>query len=142
AILAGKELADLTRSPGPKAAPAYLDKQLNEHRDKKLKLTELIEQVSKGWLKEFKPAKDFLDLAPVSFLLSSVADGLNSAAAVQLAKRQLANRSKPTSIVVFRSEKHMEAGSLKFRSLLRVLTANAVARRVFPLPAAKFVRIS
>jgi GTPase-associated system helical domain len=89
AVLAGKELADLTRSPGPKAAPAYLDKQLDEHRNKKIKLTDLIEEISKDWLKELKPAKDFLDLAPVMFVLSNVNDGLDTPLAVQLAKRQL-----------------------------------------------------
>jgi hypothetical protein len=88
AILAGKELADLTRAPGPKAAAAYLDRQLEAHRDKRVKLTDLIEQVSGTWLKDFKPAKDYLDLAPVSFMLSSVIDGLDAAGAVQLAKKQ------------------------------------------------------
>jgi hypothetical protein len=89
AVLAGKELADLTRAPGPKASPAYLDKQLAEHRNKKLKLTELVEQVPEDWLKGFKPSTDFIDLAPVSFLLSNVGNGLGGAAAIQLAKRQL-----------------------------------------------------
>lgn len=94
AVLAGKELSDITRVPGPKAAPAYLDKQLGEHHNKQLKLTELIDQASKGqaskdWIKGFKPPKDLLDLAPVSFLLSNVADGLEPAAAIKLAKHQL-----------------------------------------------------
>jgi hypothetical protein len=89
AVLAGKELAEITRVPGPSAAPAYLDKQLGEHHTKQLKLTQLIDQISPDWLKGFKPAKDFLDLAPVSFLLSNVADGLDAAAAIKLAKRQL-----------------------------------------------------
>jgi hypothetical protein len=47
AVLAGKELAEITRVPGPKAAPAYLDKQLGEHHKKKLKLTELMNKSRK-----------------------------------------------------------------------------------------------
>src|SRR5579884_533452 len=90
AALAGKELADLTRIiPGHRAAPAYLDKQLEVHRNKKLTLNEFIEQISQEWIVKFKPAKDMLDLAPISFLLSSVADGLDARAAVQLAKKNL-----------------------------------------------------
>ncbi|PSH02618.1 MAG: hypothetical protein CXZ00_16510 [Acidobacteria bacterium] len=51
AVLAGKELADITRFiPGPIAAPAYLDKQLDHLSGKKLKLSDVAVEISTDWL--------------------------------------------------------------------------------------------
>jgi hypothetical protein len=90
AILAGKELADLTRIvPGPKAAPAYLDKQLDAHRKEKLKLVELMAKVDVDWLKRLPTNTEFLDMTPINFVMSNIAAGLDVSAAIKLAKQQL-----------------------------------------------------
>jgi len=90
AILAGKELADLTRIvPGPKAAPAYLDKQLDAHRKEKLKLAELMTKVDVDWLKRLPTNTEFLDMTPINFIMSNIAAGLDVSAAIKLAKQQL-----------------------------------------------------
>lgn len=90
AILAGKELAELTRIvPGPKAAPAYLDKQLDEHRKEKLKLAEMLSKIPIEWIKGLKFNNDFLDMTPINFIMSNMAAGLDVGAAIKLAKQQL-----------------------------------------------------
>jgi hypothetical protein len=90
AIVAAKELADLTLMlPGPKAAPAYLDKQLDRHRNKKLKLVDLTAELRADWIMKLSPSEELLDLTPINFVISSVADGLDPSAATQLARRQL-----------------------------------------------------
>jgi hypothetical protein len=117
AVLAGKELADLTRiMPCHRATPAYLDKQLEVHRSKKLTLNELIEQISHDWIVKFKPAKDMLDLAPISFLLSSVADGLDARAAMQLAKKNLNVSSGAVDVLTIGMQIYTECLSLKAAS--------------------------
>lgn len=90
AVIAGKELADLTRIvPGPKAAPAYLDKQLNAHRSEKLKLNDAMAKVPLDWVKTLQSNNEFLDLTPINFIMSNMAAGLDVSAAMKLAKQQL-----------------------------------------------------
>jgi hypothetical protein len=114
AIVAGKELADLTRIvPGPKAAPAYLDKLLDAHRNEKLKLIELMAKVRVDWLKGLHPNKEFLDLTPFNFIMNSIGDGLDVPAAIQLAKRQLQIGSAAVDILTIGMQAYTEFLSMR-----------------------------
>jgi len=114
AILAGKELADLTRIlPGPKASPAYLDKQLEAHREEKVKLTELMAKVPVDWLKGLQPNTEFLDMAPINFIMSNIAAGLDAAAAIKLAKQQLDVGSGTTDILTISTQAYTEFLSMR-----------------------------
>lgn len=114
AVLAGKELADLTRIvPGPKAAPAYLDKQLDAHRKEKLKLTEVMAKVNVDWLKALQPSTDFLDMTPINFIMSKIAAGLDVAAAIKLAKQQLDVGSSTADILTISMQAYIEFLSMR-----------------------------
>lgn len=117
AIIAGKELAELVRIlPGPKAAPAYLDKQLNAHRNQKLKLSDLMAEVRPDWLREQKPVKDLLDLTPINFIMSNISEGLDVSAAIQLAKRQLNVGSTSVDILAISMQVYTEFLTMKMAS--------------------------
>lgn len=81
-VIAGKELADLTRViPGPVAASAFLDRIIRisdtAKSPKAIKVKNAIEKTPRGWREQFKPA-GLEDLAPISNAIKlslTVSDG-------------------------------------------------------------------
>ena len=81
-ILAGKELADLTRViPGPVAAAAFLDRIIrasdSAKSPKTIQIKNAIEKTPRGWREQFDPA-GLEDLAPISNAIKlslTVSDG-------------------------------------------------------------------
>lgn len=81
-VLAGKELADLTRViPGPVAAAAFLDRIIRisdtAKSPKAIKIKNAIEKTPRGWREQFNPV-GLEDLAPISNAIKlslTVADG-------------------------------------------------------------------
>jgi hypothetical protein len=90
AVLAGKELAELTESiPGPRASVAYLDKTLGATNEKKITLAEIAQELPQEWTARIRTNDELLDLCPILYTIHEVAQKRDPKGISETAHHQL-----------------------------------------------------